>query len=227
MPCCHWGPAVCDWWARCALGSGPSDVDASSEVTGSASSSAIPLLQSSATRLNNGCRSYMRVRLHHRCHCLNSGVQSRSDRSTHDSLKDNILHDRASLQPLHHATLYFKQYTMQLHRTSIASCSKSGSCFIVPSCRPQVARTRPFHQNTRHQNTSTNTSAANDTSTSPAIENLNTDYCNDFECTSSPAVEQTVRSLAQDIIRAKYSKRYYQPDVQYQVRSGNLCNGAA
>jgi hypothetical protein len=34
------------------------------------------------------------------------------------------------------------------------------------------------------------------------IENINREYCNDFVCTSSPAVEQTVRSLANDLIRA-------------------------
>ena len=34
------------------------------------------------------------------------------------------------------------------------------------------------------------------------IENINRNYCDDFICTSSPAVEKTVRSLANDIIRA-------------------------
>ena len=35
------------------------------------------------------------------------------------------------------------------------------------------------------------------------IDNLDDDYCNDFVCNSSPAVEQTVRSLARDITRLK------------------------
>jgi hypothetical protein len=47
------------------------------------------------------------------------------------------------------------------------------------------------------------------------IEDLDTDYCNDFECTSSPAVEQTVRSLARDISRMKYTISLFQPDVNY------------
>ncbi|KAL4518623.1 hypothetical protein Ndes2437B_g00712 [Nannochloris sp. 'desiccata'] len=34
------------------------------------------------------------------------------------------------------------------------------------------------------------------------IENLDRNYCDDFICTSSPAVEMTVRSLANDLIRA-------------------------
>ena len=34
------------------------------------------------------------------------------------------------------------------------------------------------------------------------IDNLNRNYCDDFVCTSSPAVESTVRALARDITRA-------------------------
>jgi hypothetical protein len=49
------------------------------------------------------------------------------------------------------------------------------------------------------------------------IENLETAYCNDFECTSSPAVEQTVRSFARDIQRIKYTTALFQPDVKYQA----------
>jgi hypothetical protein len=47
------------------------------------------------------------------------------------------------------------------------------------------------------------------------IDNLDETYCNDFECTSSPAVEQTVRQLARDITRFKYNTNYMQPDVQF------------
>ena len=34
------------------------------------------------------------------------------------------------------------------------------------------------------------------------IENLNRNYCDDFVCTSSPAIEATVRALARDLLRA-------------------------
>eukprot|EP00878_Enallax_costatus_P002330 GHUV01002505.1.p1 GENE.GHUV01002505.1~~GHUV01002505.1.p1 ORF type:complete len:290 (+),score=54.25 GHUV01002505.1:90-959(+) len=47
------------------------------------------------------------------------------------------------------------------------------------------------------------------------IDNLDETYCNDFECTSSPAVEQTVRQLARDITRFKYNTNFFQPDVQF------------
>jgi hypothetical protein len=47
------------------------------------------------------------------------------------------------------------------------------------------------------------------------IDELDTNYCDDFECTSSPAIEQTIRSLARDLTRLKYTIRLFQPDVQY------------
>lgn len=47
------------------------------------------------------------------------------------------------------------------------------------------------------------------------IEDLSEAYCNDFECTSSPAVEQTVRQLAKDITKFKFNTNFFQPDVTY------------
>ncbi|KAG2438853.1 hypothetical protein HXX76_005393 [Chlamydomonas incerta] len=48
------------------------------------------------------------------------------------------------------------------------------------------------------------------------IEDLDTDYCDDFVCTSSPAVEQTVRSLARELQRGRYAATsIYQPGVTY------------
>lgn len=47
------------------------------------------------------------------------------------------------------------------------------------------------------------------------IDELDTNYCDDFECNSSPAIEQTIRSLARDLTRLKYTIRLFQPDVQY------------
>ncbi|PNW75685.1 hypothetical protein CHLRE_12g536800v5 [Chlamydomonas reinhardtii] len=48
------------------------------------------------------------------------------------------------------------------------------------------------------------------------IEDLDTDYCDDFVCTSSPAVEQTVRSLARELQRGRYAAAtLYQPGVTY------------
>ena len=49
------------------------------------------------------------------------------------------------------------------------------------------------------------------------IEGLRSDYCDDFVCTSSPAVEQTVRSLARDLVRQKWTPSLFTRDVVYQV----------
>lgn len=51
------------------------------------------------------------------------------------------------------------------------------------------------------------------------IQELDENYCDDFVCTSSPAVEQTVRSLAKDITKFKASS------VQWRVqRCTDACN---
>lgn len=47
------------------------------------------------------------------------------------------------------------------------------------------------------------------------IDDLDTSYCDDFECTSSPAVEQTVRTVARDLQRGAYTRGAFQPDVSY------------
>jgi hypothetical protein len=49
------------------------------------------------------------------------------------------------------------------------------------------------------------------------IEGLRSDYCDDFVCTSSPAVEQTVRALARDLVRQKWTPGLFTRDVVYQV----------
>ncbi len=49
------------------------------------------------------------------------------------------------------------------------------------------------------------------------IEGLKSDYCDDFVCTSSPAVEQTVRSLARDLVRRSWTPSLFTRDVRYKV----------
>ncbi|PNH03088.1 hypothetical protein TSOC_010870 [Tetrabaena socialis] len=48
------------------------------------------------------------------------------------------------------------------------------------------------------------------------IEDLDTNYCDDFVCTSSPAVEVTVRSMARELTRGRYATlSMFQPTVTY------------
>lgn len=49
------------------------------------------------------------------------------------------------------------------------------------------------------------------------IENLNTEYCDEFACTSSPAVEQTIRSLCRDLQRPRtWTRSLFAENVTYQ-----------
>jgi hypothetical protein len=62
------------------------------------------------------------------------------------------------------------------------------------------------------------------------IQGLNREYCDDFECKSSPAVESTVRALARDISRANgvYTRSLLSRNVEYQVRdSGSGSDGGS
>lgn len=45
----------------------------------------------------------------------------------------------------------------------------------------------------------------------------------DFECTSSPAVEQTVRTIARDLQRCAFTRASFQPDATYE--DGFRCAG--
>ena len=54
------------------------------------------------------------------------------------------------------------------------------------------------------------------------IEGIDTRYCDDFECTSSPAVERNLRSLSRDITRvSRWTASLFAIKVKYQV--GTLC----
>jgi len=50
------------------------------------------------------------------------------------------------------------------------------------------------------------------------IEGLTETYCDDFVCTSSPAIEQTLRSLAKDLVRRRWTPVLFARDVKYRVR---------
>ena len=57
-------------------------------------------------------------------------------------------------------------------------------------------------------------SAPDQSSVGISIENLTEDYCDDFVCTSSPAVETSVRQLAKGICTtARWPPRNFAPKV--------------
>jgi hypothetical protein len=49
------------------------------------------------------------------------------------------------------------------------------------------------------------------------IQGLDTNYCDDFQCTSSPAIEQTVRAFGRDIIRLRTTASLFNKDIKYSV----------
>lgn len=52
------------------------------------------------------------------------------------------------------------------------------------------------------------------------VEDINRDYCNDFVCTSSPLVEETIKAFGVDIQRpGKWTLSRFAEDVLYKVLS--------
>ena len=57
-----------------------------------------------------------------------------------------------------------------------------------------------------------------ETDTEVQVEGIDRNYCDEFECTSSPAVERNLRALARDITRvSKWTLGFFARQVQYQV----------
>jgi hypothetical protein len=77
------------------------------------------------------------------------------------------------------------------------------------------------------QSTKTQDGNEDDEDVEMQIEGLTDDYCDDFVCTSSPAVEQTLRSLAKDLVRRKWTPVLFARDIKYRVRAAantGVCN---
>lgn len=50
------------------------------------------------------------------------------------------------------------------------------------------------------------------------IEGIEQSYCDDFVCTSSPAVEQNLRALARDVVRTStWTAGLFADEVRYKV----------
>lgn len=95
--------------------------------------------------------------------------------------------------------------------TSTTACRPAAPAL---GCRPGAAARRggPLPFSSQHSGRGTVALRAIKEPPSPSpldsislrsIDNLDTDYCDDFVCTSSPAIEQTVRSLARELTRGR------------------------
>lgn len=60
------------------------------------------------------------------------------------------------------------------------------------------------------------------------IEGIEQNYCDDFVCTSSPAVEQNLRALARDVVRTStWTSDLFADEVRYKVRLQQLLRESA
>ncbi len=63
------------------------------------------------------------------------------------------------------------------------------------------------------------TEAQTDDRSEIQIEGIEQNYCDDFVCTSSPAVEQNLRALARDVVRTStWTSDLFADEVRYKVR---------
>jgi hypothetical protein len=58
------------------------------------------------------------------------------------------------------------------------------------------------------------------------IKGLTRDYCDEFVCSSSPSVEQGVRSFAKDLERMRYTKSLFFKDASFSDDSFRSFKGA-
>lgn len=81
---------------------------------------------------------------------------------------------------------------------------------LLTSVHPLAWRTSRFNRNARSMYSNTALLA------DPVkIENLSTSYCDDFVCTTSPAIEQTVRSFARGLELLRLPPSLFGRDVEY------------
>lgn len=102
--------------------------------------------------------------------------------------------------------------------------------FKLRNCTPLAAfrkcRTPPFLLPRRVARTVLVKAAERRSVAEQTIEDLDKNYCDDFECTSSPSIEQTVRVLARDTERLRYSPKLFQADVQFENGSRSFKGNA-
>lgn len=102
-----------------------------------------------------------------------------------------------------------------LRANSGAGASSSSSSICSRGVAALQPRSRLACRQRRRQHSAIR-SAAQTEDDLPAVLGLSPEYCNDFECTSSPAVEQTVRSVARDITRSSWSASRFARDCEYK-----------
>jgi len=57
------------------------------------------------------------------------------------------------------------------------------------------------------------------------LQGLDTNYCDNFQCTSSPAIEGSVRAFARDIVRLRTTASLFNKDIKYSDGCGRSFTG--
>ena len=83
------------------------------------------------------------------------------------------------------------------------------------TCRSEC---RQSHRSYKAHQCKASTEAQTDDRPELQIEGLEQNYCDDFVCTSSPAVEQNLRALARDVVRTStWTADLFADEVRYKV----------
>ena len=105
---------------------------------------------------------------------------------------------------------------------------QSASSIKLCGVRARSRLFRPFRKHRssprRYSNSRTahrckaSTGAQTDDRSEIQIEGIEQNYCDDFVCTSSPAVEQNLRALARDVVRTStWTSDLFADEVRYTV----------
>lgn len=86
--------------------------------------------------------------------------------------------------------------------------------------RPQSANSPRPQKRSRCR---ASTEAQTDEQSEVQIEGIDQNFCDDFVCTSSPAVERNLRALARDVVRTStWTADLFADEVRYKVRAGSM-----
>ena len=102
-------------------------------------------------------------------------------------------------------------------------------CGRVPQPQPFLSPVKCQRQSTqslRPQNCSrcrASTEARTDEQSEVQIEGIDQNFCDDFVCTSSPAVERNLRALARDVVRTStWTADLFADEVRYKVSAASI-----
>lgn len=91
--------------------------------------------------------------------------------------------------------------------------------FSSVGCQPQSSKSRRPQKRARCR---ASTGAQTDEQSEVQIEGIDQNFCDDFVCTSSPAVERNLRALARDVVRTStWTADLFADEVRYKVSAGS------